>query len=60
MKRTQRGTVTLAVVWIALMGILTTPEWVRAARDFVTRRASGTTESAPAVEGGGGGAEIQA
>ncbi len=54
MKHSQKMTVTLSMIWIGAMALASTPEWIRAARDFITTRSGG----APAAKGGGGGGRL--
>ncbi|MCR4341884.1 MAG: hypothetical protein NUW01_18565 [Gemmatimonadaceae bacterium] len=37
MKHGTKMTVTLAMLWIGAMGLASTPAWIRAARDFVSK-----------------------
>lgn len=46
MKHRSKMIVTLSMIWIGAMALASTPEWIRAARDFVSR-SSGHTVSAP-------------
>ena len=36
MKQRDKMVVTIAMVWIGIMGFLTMPKWIRDARDFVS------------------------
>ncbi|MBI3936921.1 MAG: hypothetical protein HY323_08085 [Betaproteobacteria bacterium] len=37
MKYRSKMIVTLSMLWIGAMGLASTPDWIRAARDFVSR-----------------------
>lgn len=52
--------VTLSMIWIGIMAVIQTPEWLRAARDFVVTSTGGKkpADPAPTSSGGGSGANI--
>lgn len=58
MKHRSKMTVTLAMVWIGIMGLTATPRWIRSARDFVAKSTGHGAAPAPVARQGGSGGRL--